>query len=989
MKRVLILLFILSGVTGKAQNFKELSDSLMFYYQAKNYDKAIPFAEKLVTLVKNNYSDSSKIYSTYLSFLSGLYFGSLQFSKAEEALSQLNEVNKIVFGVKSEEYIKGISMLAVVYNTTGRDDKAIPVFNEAAEYYKVVNGEESPEYASALNKLGKVYENLDMYEESASLLLKSSGILLKSKGENDPDYATAINNLGILYKNMGQPEKAEPLLLKAMGIRKKTTGIMSDDYANSLNNLAVFYEAIEQTEKATAWYSKAAEIFKISKGESSPEYITCFSNLGSAYESAGDFRNAESFYLRAQALAEKNYDENWPLRQHISYRLGQLYLYTKEYIKAEPLLMKAADTEKKKNENGDGYAAVINDLAYLYNNTARKTDAEKYYKWSAALTKKALGEKHASYASSLNNLALFYTEEGRYEDAVPLFRQVLTIESEQLIRVFSVLSEAEKINYTERNIFFQHIALNILYRFPAVSPSFYRDNFNMQLLMKSLLLTDSRNILAGIKQSKDTTVLKWVNIWRANKKRLSEQYAMPEIMRNKNLVQLEEETENAEKELTRNSAAFRNLSQGLDIKMEDVQRGLSANEAAVEFVRFRLVNNNTSDSIIYAAFVLRKNDSVPVFIPLFEERQLISLVGSTGKTSKALASMLYPARKGAGYDLSSSGIKMYKLIWEPLEPLLKNINRIAYSPAGKLYNIAFHALAADTGRLLSDKYELRQLMSTKLLAYEAKENSIEKPGSITLIGNASFSLDSLQIINLYRPVKGKKTVQPGAVKTNNINKQGYWPALPGSAEEIKNISSLFTRNNIPVKTLTGTDASEQNLKLLSNISPGVINISTHGFFLPEPDKRKNQLAPSSANVYSRSGNPLLRSGLILSGGNYVWSGKPPVEGTEDGVVTAYEISQLNLSNTKLTVLSACETGLGDVRGTEGVFGLQRAFKLAGVQKLIVSLWKVPDKETSELMILFYTHWLKGNTIRKAFDLAQSDMRKIYSPYFWAAFVLVE
>ena len=146
---------------------------------------------------------------------------------------------------------------------------------------------------------------------------------------------------------------------------------------------------------------------------------------------------------------------------------------------------------------------------------------------------------------------------------------------------------------------------------------------------------------------------------------------------------------------------------------------------------------------------------------------------------------------------------------------------------------------------------------------------------------------------------------------------------------------------------------------------------------------------NNENSYSLAVDPLIRSGLILAGGNYAWSGKTPIDGVEDGIATAYEISQLNLSNTELVVLSACETALGDVKGSEGVFGLQRAFKMAGVKKMIVSLWQVPDKETAELMTSFYNYWLKGRSIGEAFAQAQSDMRKKYSPFYWAAFVLVE
>ncbi|MFZ1856983.1 MAG: CHAT domain-containing protein, partial [Chitinophagaceae bacterium] len=176
---------------------------------------------------------------------------------------------------------------------------------------------------------------------------------------------------------------------------------------------------------------------------------------------------------------------------------------------------------------------------------------------------------------------------------------------------------------------------------------------------------------------------------------------------------------------------------------------------------------------------------------------------------------------------------------------------------------------------------------------------------------------------------------------------------------------------------------------LNGNSPQILHIATHGFFLPEPDKKREENNFSNENTYTLADDPLLRSGLILAGGNYAWSGKTPIDGVEDGIATAYEISQLNLSNTELVVLSACETALGDVKGSEGVFGLQRAFKMAGVKKMIVSLWQVPDKETAELMTTFYNYWMKGKTINDAFTQAQADMRKKYAPFYWAAFVLVE
>ena len=197
------------------------------------------------------------------------------------------------------------------------------------------------------------------------------------------------------------------------------------------------------------------------------------------------------------------------------------------------------------------------------------------------------------------------------------------------------------------------------------------------------------------------------------------------------------------------------------------------------------------------------------------------------------------------------------------------------------------------------------------------------------------------------------------------------------------------QNKITAKTFTTTAASEENLKALSGVAPQVLHIATHGFFLPEPGKKNKEPAIDQSNTYRLAEDPLLRSGLVLAGANYTWSGKMPIEGTEDGIATAYEISQLNLSNTELVVLSACETALGDVQGSEGVFGLQRGFKMAGVKKMIVSLWQVPDKETGELMTAFYSYWLNGKNIEEAFYQAQAELRKKYSPFYWAAFVLVE
>jgi CHAT domain-containing protein len=170
-------------------------------------------------------------------------------------------------------------------------------------------------------------------------------------------------------------------------------------------------------------------------------------------------------------------------------------------------------------------------------------------------------------------------------------------------------------------------------------------------------------------------------------------------------------------------------------------------------------------------------------------------------------------------------------------------------------------------------------------------------------------------------------------------------------------------------------------------------LATHGFFFTDPKESKPSEGQAvGEKTFKVSDNPMIRSGLVLAGGNHAWkTGKPLSPGLEDGILTAYEISQMNLANTELVVLSACETGLGDLVGNEGVYGLQRAFKIAGAKYLVMSLWQVPDFQTQVFMSTFYKHWLEDNmAIPEAFWVTQSELKAKYGEAFkWAGFVLVE
>jgi CHAT domain-containing protein len=211
---------------------------------------------------------------------------------------------------------------------------------------------------------------------------------------------------------------------------------------------------------------------------------------------------------------------------------------------------------------------------------------------------------------------------------------------------------------------------------------------------------------------------------------------------------------------------------------------------------------------------------------------------------------------------------------------------------------------------------------------------------------------------------------------------------------LDSIQKLSLSQKIPVHSFTRDEATEESFIFYTHQSrsPALIHIASHGFFYPDEQPGRLKEEGTDAPFFMSSANVLQRSGIVFAGANQVTSGKKPVQGIEDGIVTAYDISNVNLQNTKLTVLSACETGLGKIENSEGVFGLQRAIRMAGCKNLLMSLWKVPDEQTTRFMGYFYTQLLQEKkTIYNSFQFAQKQMRELYrgQPYFWAGFVLME
>ena len=961
------------------------------YADMGQYEKAKLLLLRVLQTRKNVLGETHPQYAESLNNIASLQVSMGQYDEAEKHYTQATEIFKKTLGENNPTYALGLNNLAQFYKVTGRYAVAEEYYMKSRDIRIKAYGENAPDYGYSLSNMAGLYVLSGQYEKAQSLYIQAMVIMKKAYGEMHPDYAASLNNLGNLYELMGQYKKAEPLHLQSIEIKKKILGEAHPEFATGLNNLAFLYMSMGQYEKAELLFKQALDITKIASGENNPNYATYLNNLGNAWQSMELYSKAEAAYIKVIEIYKRVFGIN-----HTEYamglnNLGGLYTERGQYKKAEPLIVQAKDIWRKTlGENSPAYATAVNNLAAFYRKAQTQyPKAEALYLEAIRLRKIILGVSHPYYSESQNDLGLLYMQMGQYKKAEPLFLSSSNILLQNIAGTFSILSEKEKGKYLDYNRELIECNNSFLYAAPEATSAITENNYNLELGFKSLSLADTRNMLELVRNSKDTALKRIFDQWITAKNVLAKQYSIAPTSRSLDLKMIEAEAEVLEKELNRRSSAFNNQQKALRVTMQDVQKSLEEDEAAVEFVKFKVYNKKWTDSILYAAYILRKHDRAPKFVPLCEKKQLQLLFDSAGNTASRLVKSFY-----RGLDVKSneikSGLKLYKLIWEPLEPFLKGVKKVSYSPAGKLYGVAFHALPVDSTTILMDKYQLQQYTSTRQIFLRTPDQERKNTGSIVLFGDALFTMDSLQLVKQRK--KNSTTEISSAssyISKNRGNENGTWVNLPGTAEEIKQIGELFEQNKISIQSFVQASASEDNLKTLTGKAPQILHVATHGFFLPELKKKGKTSDINKGNVFSAAEDPLLRSGLVFAGANYAWSGKTPVDGLEDGIATAYEISQLNLSNTELLVLSACETALGDIKGSEGVFGLQRGFKMAGVKKMIVSLWQVPDKETAELMTAFYTYWMKGKNINEAFYNAQADMRKKYSAYYWAAFVLVE
>jgi CHAT domain-containing protein/Flp pilus assembly protein TadD len=936
----------------------------------QSYDTALVYAGKALQTVKEQVGENDTNYANMLGMMSAINYYSGNIAKAIEYCEKENEIRKKVQGENHPDYANSLGNLAVFYLAAGKYLLAERMFLNSIRIRKEVLGEKSPYYASSLNELGRLYIDMGNYAAAEPLLLEALKIRKEVLGEKNPEYASTLYNLGYLYFNMGNYQAAEPLYIEAMKIRKEVLGEKDAQYLGSLISLGAFYTEMGNYYAAEPLYIQAMNTQKEILGVKNPYYALSVNNLGLLYYYMDKFAAAEPLLIEAKGIYKETLGPRHPSYATSLNNLAFLYSLMGNYSVAEPYLLEAMNIYKEiLGLKHPLYAMSLINLAELYHKMDNYPAADSLFLLAMNVSKESLGEYHSMYFTSLWDLAEVYEATGNYPAADSLYLEGLKIINANIRQNFSFLSEKEKENY-----------IRILYgkfnSFSAFAFKYYRDNpaiaqnlYNLILSTKGLLLYTSIRIRDDIAGSGDTVLFNQYKGWQKLKEDIGRYHQWSKArLKNMNikLDSVENLANGMEKQISLKSNAFSNDRKNQEITWDQVRQKLGDQDAAVEFITYQVTLSKNklkkSDPAFYGALVLRKEDHYPHMIRLCTGNELSALlenkepVQTTSKVKGIMPVIItYIADETESQEL-------YRLLWHPLDSLLAGKKKIYVSLSGLLNIVSFNALRDDHEQLLLDKYNLFFVNSTRQLAMEEPAKS-ESGHSITLFGGMNYSLNT------------------------DSTCENIWNDLPGTLTEVNNIHKLFAGKKWNIEIYTGNEATEEAFKSLKGKdSPIILHISTHGFFFAEPDSttfRRTQ------NQFMTMPNPLWRSGILFAGANYTWQFNHSFAGGEDGVLTAYEVANTNLKNTDLVVLSACETGLGDIKTGEGVYGLQRAFQVAGAKAVIMSLWQVPDKETTELMTLFYKSYIKTNNMHDAFRKAQITMSKKYAPFSWAAFVLME
>jgi len=908
-----------------------------------------------------------------------------------------------------------LAVASVMKGTAGRYEIAVTEIRASTEKDRLLQN------ARMLDTQAGILSDAGNYQEALPLAERAVQLGEEQLGPNHPYVGLLLNHLAEIYTTKSEFEKAEQSFQRALAINEKALGRGHPESVRSLVGLANHYLYTGEFAKSEQLFDQALEITEKTVGGEHPRLAMYLRDISMLHYLRGDMTSAEREMQRALSIVENSLQpDSWLLVQILS-DMGLIYIGKKDYDRAEPLLQRSLEIVERRfgaesyrltmqlqnlgliaQEKRKDYAraldlygravtileksvgpedpkvvAILNNIANIHKSRGEYEKALDLHLRVHSSWEKTLGPYHGYTLISLGNIARTYAAIGDIPNAIKF--QTLTDQAieKNLALNLAIGSEREKLAYlnslsdrTDRTISLHvNLAPNDL------------DVCELAALVilqrKGRVLDAMSGSLAALRERMQPEDLKLLDelsltISQLAKLELGDRGPTPLDLHQRQLARLEEQKEKLESEISRRSSEFRAKSQTVTVPA--VKAAIPRDAALVEFATYRPFdpkaqgNAEAYGSPHYIAYILRQQGEI-------RWKDL----GATKEIDAAVAALRQALSDPQSKDVQGLARAVDERVMQPIRALLGDATRLLVSPDGELNLIPFEAMVDEHGRYLIERYAFTYLTSGRdLLRMQVPRESFSNP---LLIANPLFGEpESEQTTGKLRAAR--PPTPPSirrAVTTARDLSEVYFAPLGGTAQEAQAIKSLFPKAIV----LTQQQATEAALKRA--IAPSILHIATHGFFLQEAisTPADGVAAQRGINARVKIDNPLLRSGLALAGANL------HAGGDDDGILTALEASGLNLWGTKLVVLSACDTGLGDVRNGEGVYGLRRALVLAGAESFVMSLWAVSDYVTRQMMTNYYRGLKQG--LGRSESLRQVKLSSLkqptsHHPYYWASFI---
>jgi CHAT domain-containing protein/Tfp pilus assembly protein PilF len=905
-----------------------------------------------------------------------------------------------------------------------------------------VLGPDDPELLYTLFTLGVVNRFLGDYETAEAFYTRGLNLAQKTLEPDHPIVGRFLYNLGYNYAQKGDYTRAEVLYRQGLAIREKALGVDHPTVANIITELALLLINMGDYTTPEPLLQHALHISEKAFGEDHVDVVRALNYLGICYASRGDYLSAEPLFQRTLASWEKTFGPNHGWVAIGLQNLGELYLNMGEYDRAEPLLLRALAIQEKNNgpihpdpltvraslallyyEHGDyakaqsayvGLLPVVEKvlgpthplLGYHLGKFARVSmalgdlpKAESLYRRAMPIIEAYSGANGPDLGDALTGMAQLSAARGNFGEAVAYQARADAIVEHNLEINLAVGSERQKFAYLVSLPEQMSHAISLQVRF-APNDLKARDLAATAVLQRKGRVQDtlarSLDSLRGRFNPQDQKLLDELNRVTARLARLvlsGPEDAAPD--QQKDIKSLEEQREKIEAEISSRSAEFR--AQKQPITLAAIRDAIPDDSALIEFAVYRPFDPHAADVAHsygdphYVAYVLRRQGAV-------EWKELGEAKAIDHQVELLRQALSDPQRK----DVHQFARALDEKVMQPVRFLLGDARQLLISPDGELNLVPFAAMIDEQGHYLIQNFSVSYLTSGRdLLRMEVAREAANQP---FVMANPLFGEPDNALLAKARVTPARGNGRRRSITTGNDLSEVYFAPLNGTAQEARSIQTLFPEANV----LLGAQATESALKQVA--APRILHIATHGFFLAtksEPPAvaggpnlseqgavatgSSTQQASESARELARGikakttiSNPLLRSGLAFAGANLRLHND-----NDDGILTALEASGLNLWGTKLVVLSACDTGIGEVRNGEGVYGLRRAFFLAGAESLVMSLWPASDYATRELMAGYYRNLKQGMGRGAALRQVQLDMLKSnphLHPFYWANFI---